>query len=565
MRCTRRSAMLGLLAVGTLGLAGATATANSPQRARDYVVVYQKGQSVAAAHAAIARAGGRIVSENRDIGVAMVRSKKADFVNRAGTQRALVGAATNRPIGQAPAVRRPDPFAIERLEAARRAQRGHHGVRRPKARGPKAEPLAGLQWDMQMIHATASESYADQQGSHKVRVGIIDTGVDGSHPDIAPNFDRKLSRNFTVDDPIIDGTCDTDPDGMCTDPPDVDEDGHGTHVAGTIGAAINGLGMAGVAPRVDIVNLRAGQDSGYFFLGPTTDALTYAGNNGIDVVNMSFYIDPWLFNCRANPADSPVEQHQQQVIIDATQRALDYAHSHGVTLIAAEGNENMDLGKPVTDTTSPDYPDQDLSPHPRTIDNSCLDLPTEGNNVIGVTALGPSKRKAYYSSYGLEQADVSAPGGDAYDYPGAVPPNAKPENLVLAPYPQSVAEANGDLNPDGTPNNPFVVRDCRGRTCAYYQYLQGTSMASPHAVGVAALAVAQFGTPDGKGGVGLDPGRVEQLLQSTATDTPCPTPNPFVYPDHPDAAHTALCEGTPQRNGFYGDGIVDAERILLGR
>ena len=69
--------------------------------------------------------------------------------------------------------------------------------------------------------------------------------------------------------------------------------------------AINGLGIAGVAPSVDIVNLRAGQDSGYFFLQPTVDALTYAGDHGIDVVNMSFYIDPWLYNCAANPADSP--------------------------------------------------------------------------------------------------------------------------------------------------------------------------------------------------------------------------------------------------------------------
>ena len=66
-------------------------------------------------------------------------------------------------------------------------------------------------------------------------------------------------------------------------------------------------------------------------------------------------------------------------------------------------------------------------------------------------------------------------------------------NLILAAYPKNVADELGDLNPDGTPNNPFVVRDCRGSTCAYYQYIQGTSMASPHAVGVAALIVSEFG------------------------------------------------------------------------
>ena len=76
--------------------------------------------------------------------------------------------------------------------------------------------------------------------------------------------------------------------------------------------------MAGVAPKVDLVNIRAGQDSGFFLLQPSVDALTYAGDAGIDVVNMSYFIDPWLFNCRANPADSPAEQQEQRTIIEAT-------------------------------------------------------------------------------------------------------------------------------------------------------------------------------------------------------------------------------------------------------
>ena len=118
----------------------------------------------------------------------------------------------------------------------------------------------------------------------------------------------------------------------------MDENGHGTHVAGTVAAAANGLGIAGVAPNVTLVNLRAGQDSGFFFLQPSVDALTYAGDHGIDVVNMSYFVDPWLFNCKANPADSPAEQLEQRTIIEAMQRALKYAHRHGVTLIAAAGN-----------------------------------------------------------------------------------------------------------------------------------------------------------------------------------------------------------------------------------
>ena len=75
------------------------------------------------------------------------------------------------------------------------------GVSRHGGGNRKAEPLADLQWDMQQIGATTDGSYRAEQGKG-VRVGIIDTGVDGSHPDIAPNFDRELSRNFTTDIPV---------------------------------------------------------------------------------------------------------------------------------------------------------------------------------------------------------------------------------------------------------------------------------------------------------------------------------------------------------------------------
>ncbi|MBI5106200.1 MAG: S8 family serine peptidase, partial [Solirubrobacterales bacterium] len=490
-----------LCALAALGAAGGLAATGAPADsgdARTYVVLLDPAASTDAGRAAIERAGGTVERYNSEVGVATARSTRDDFAAQATAERAIQAASTQRAIGRVPAESRQkqDRVALERLQDERR-KGGQPGEHPPT---PSAEPL---------------------------------------DPDIAPNFNKELSRNFTVDDPVIDGPCASDPDGSCADPNDVDEDGHGTHVAGTIASPLNGQGIGGVAPRSEIVNLRAGQDSGYFFVQPAVDAITYAADHGIDVVNMSFYIDPWLYNCAANPADSEEAQAQQRTIIAATQRAVDYARSRGVTLVAAAGNEHTDLGNPTFDDTSPDYPPD--AAYDRTVDNSCLDVPTETDGVIPVSSVGPSGRKAYYSNYGTEQVEVAAPGGDYRDFPGT-DRFQSPKNLILAPYPKSVGLASGDIDPKtGEPTNAFVVKDGD----AYYQYLQGTSMAAPHAAGVAALIVSEYGKADRRnGGLTLAADKTAKILHKTATDTACPNPREFVYPGRP-AAETAYCEGSP--------------------
>ncbi|MFF5264488.1 S8 family serine peptidase [Actinomadura viridis] len=534
-----------------------------PGTSSEYVVLYKEGVSLDQARAAVKAAGGTIVRENTDVGVATVRTTNARFTTQAARQGALAGAASNRVIGKAPKTPAVSGKGVER-------EAGTQGPVRAGKPGKGEEPLAGLQWDMKQINATAGGSYRTEPGDRRVRVGVMDTGVDGDHPDIKPNFDRRLSRNFTVDIPAdangdeVDGPCEDEPDKSCNDPNDVDENEHGTHVASTIASPRNGLGMAGVAPNVSIVNLRVGQDSGYFFLQPTVDGLTYAAKNGIDVVNMSYYIDPWLWNCAANPADSPADQAEQRTIIQAAQRALDFAHKRGVTLVAAAGNELVDYTKTNTDETSPDFASEPgEAPYERTVAPNCVSMPSEGENVIPVSSTGISTRKAYYSSHGNGYIAVAAPGGDKYDTADGKPDDRRG---IWAAYPESIARERGELNPDGTPNTTRVLRDCKDGTCAYYQSIQGTSMASPHAAGVAALIVSRYGRPDrANGGLTLSPATVERVLRGTATATACPSPATVEYVWYRlqngqwvKNTSTQTCEGSKQRNGFYGEGIIDA-------
>jgi len=563
----RRAIALAACAVVTAALAAPAQAGSSNTKTQgkttEYVVLYKDGVSLEKAHSAVKAAGGTIVQENTAIGLATVRSASTAFVTDARKQSAVDGVAANRAVGEAPKLAK---AAVNKSQAVEKEGRlGHGGSSSHK---PSAEPLADRQWDMKQIHATTDGSYKKEPGDRRVLVGVIDTGIDGTHPDIAPNFNKSLSRNFTTDIPVdangteVDGPCEHP---SCVDPVDEDDNEHGTHVASTIASPLNGLGIAGVAPNVTLVNVRAGQDSGYFFLQPVVDALTYSADHGIDVVNMSFYTDPWLFNCTNNPADSPENQAEQRTVIRASERALAYAHRHGVTLVSAAGNGATDYTKTIIDASSPDYPSvPGEAPYSRTIPPSCISEPSEGQNVIAVSALGISTRKSYYSDYGNGYVAVSAPGGDSYD---TADQKADVTHAILAAYPKSLAVARGELNADGTPNVPYVVRSCKGSTCAYYQYLQGTSMASPHATGVVALIVSRYGQRDrAHGGLTLSPNRAESILEGTATEHACPTPRAFTYTRHvlqSDGTYktvttTHTCEGSKSHNGFYGHGIIDA-------
>ena len=386
------------------------------------------------------------------------------------------------------------------------------------------EPLSACQWDMRAINATSDGSYAVNRGEG-ARVGDIDTGIDLTNTDIMPNVDVSASCVFLYADTPTANPAEKVTRGDCSNKAALqDLAGHGTHTAGTIAAPINGKGVAGVAPEAKLVVLKAGTEQGYFFTQSVVDAIRYAGDQRLDVVNMSFFADPWLFNCRS-------DKEQKSIIAQITAAAR-YAQQRGVVLVAAAGNDGIDMNHPTSDEISPDYPPGAATSRP--VNNSCVVLPTEIPGVIVVTATGAENLLAWYSTYG-NVTDVTAPGGSRFQTP--TPDTAR--GRVLSTYSSTAS----DLADEAALGR--LVQDADGN---YYAWLNGTSMAAPHAAGVVALIRAAHPS--------MSVGAVAALLRSSAMNMACPAAlDPGVEFFEAPVQH---CSGGSGSNNFYGKGLVDA-------
>jgi subtilisin family serine protease len=397
---------------------------------------------------------------------------------------------------------------------------------------PNGEPLGPCQWDMAIINASDDGSYAHATGKG-VKVGMIDSGVDFTHPDIAPNLDVDLSCSFIFDD-----TPTADPreiaNGDCSNKAAVqDFDGHGTHTASTVAAPINGIGIAGVAPEATIVSLKACTIEGYCFADSVAAALRYAGDQQLDIVNLSLFADPYLFYCKS--------EAEQKAILKELEKAAKYAQQRGVLIVASAGNEQADLQHPGLDDTSPDWPPG--SEEERYVQNNCRVAPAELPGVMTVSATGPVGYPGYdlwiadYSSVGMSRVDVAAPGGDYFQATGTA------QDAVLGAITSTSDSGTWDLFEFYNGFYPGITVMDQG---ARYVYLNGTSMSAPHAAGVAALVKEMH--PD------WGPGDVKAAVQRTAQHLDCPADWEPLGPGD----ERERCYGGGGRTSFFGHGLVDA-------
>ncbi len=246
------------------------------------------------------------------------------------------------------------------------------------------DPL--LQDDWSRAAVRLYEAWGITLGSPNIPVAVIDTGVDYRHPDLAGQFwvnpGEDLNGNGRADSSDFNGV-DDDGNGFVddvhgwdfTDAPTfadggdyldrdadpMDENGHGTMVAGIIAArAGNGIGVAGVAPQARIMNLRAGTSLGFLEEDDVAAAILYAVQNGARIINMSF---------------------GDVVVSPLLRDVVQFAHARGVVLVASSGNSGSD------------------EPH----------YPSGFTETISVGAVTPNRSLAGFSNYGTT-LDVVAPG-----------------------------------------------------------------------------------------------------------------------------------------------------------
>lgn len=390
----------------TAGPAAADEPACGHGRALRYVVTFDRGTPEAAARSQITGACGATTVYYPQIAVAVATSGDSGFGERIGLDRAFSAQASRLAAQRATDTVKPQP-ARAVLPAT------------DPAKVPDAD-LSARQWDMRMINAGKAHAFTD--GSRDVVVGVLDSGIDPDHPDLARALDRDDSA------------------GCLTGAPDRSTAAwapttsvHGTHVAGIIAAADDGHGVTGVAPGVRVASVKVIDDRGYADPEAAVCGLMWAASRHLRLTNSSYFVNPWTLSC--------IRGNDRGVVHEALARAVEYSTAAGTLNVAAATNEAVDL-TPSARSGSPGA------------GSGCEALPAGLRDVVAVSAVGSDRVKAGYSSYGLGVIDVTAPGGETGEcvlstVPGGYAPLCG--TSMAAPHVTGVLALLASKDPDARP------------------------------------------------------------------------------------------------------------------
>lgn len=354
-------------------------------------------------------------------------------------------------------------------------------------------PYSFLQWDLGAVKA--QEAWQQGAKGRGAVVAVLDGGFLLNNPEIAPNI--ILSQNFI--------------DGEETQYHGAEGFSHGTHVAGTIAAPDDNIGVVGVAPSAKLMLVKVLSDAGSGPWSSLIDGIFFAVNHGANVINMSLggelprktYTDD---NGTPNdPTDDYVVTYDRDVkeLVTALNRATLYATLRGTTVIAAAGNDGYNYD---TEKRFITYPAACLG---------VLPISSSGPLGWGINQDTSLYRPSIFTNYGKAFVAYAAPGGNYAD-----PLNTSVVNVGGIVNLEYVFDFVFNIGYWDEPSNTF-----------YYGWAAGTSMAAPHASAVAALLYGKH--------PGMNPLLVDLILRATADDY-----------------------GSRGKDAYFGNGQVNAARAV---